>query len=775
MSENTGFFSQITKRRIPQFLGIYLAASWTAMEFTQWAVEIYGLSRNWEQLLVVLLLLCLPLVVVLAWQHGAPGKQKWSLFEKIYIPINLLAIPLVLSSIYLKMDFSPSTNNIASSEISAFKSTSKQSSIKKILVFPLNNISKDESLNSVAIASSEVLRRDLSQNKYIIAGDSFALINDLQTARAPIDSIPLSLQIKLTKEKYLDYFANGTLNFAGQQYQLKVSLYTSVTGKKLKEFIAESTDYFTAIDIISEQVTNHLLDEQDRQQTDLPIGDLYTYNFKAFKTYAKSRVLMTDYGNHEKAIALLIDAAEQDDKFALANLTLVTYYAGQNQIANAKNRLDKVMPYKESKFTEREKYSLSLVQLSLTNQLSKTPSLVERWITAFPDELEPYQAKASIARVLLKKDKAIKASIDAYENILRIDPTLVAYWGAIGDVYLSQADYDNAIIAYNKFIDLDPTNQDAYRKLGNYHFQLGKYDSSNNYYQQILLLNAEDTNALSRLALSNARLGKFEESLRFINQAIELSLNPAQEHSFLSQKSRLFWNYGQYQNAIKSHEQSVDAFRKVTTTSSLALYESQFAVKYFVAGEATKAQETLKFYQDWAKQNNATAILLNIDLHRAELLAEQQKFDDAIELAQKAKISAQQLAENTSDSYIEYLTGRFYAFKGDGEKAISSIKPYTEENPDNINNLKWLARAYMVDGQYTKAQETLNFMLRIAPGYPEYNLLMAKILIASDKANLAKEYLAKSLVGWKLADENHMELEETKVLISQLEKKSRSI
>ncbi len=771
MSENTGFFSQITKRRIPQFLGIYLAASWTAMEFTQWAVEIYGLSRNWEQLLVVLLLLCLPLVVVLAWQHGAPGKQKWSLFEKIYIPINLLAIPLVLGSVYFGMDFHTVPQDIEKPKAIALKTAQKQSVIHKLLVFPLNNISQNKDLDNIAIISTDVLKRDISQNKYIIAGDSFSLITDLEKARTPINSIPLSLQIKLTKEKYLDYFSNGTLNFVDNNYQLKVSLYSAKTGKKQKDFQAKAEDYFSAIDIVSEQITNHLLTEEYQQQIDLPIGDLYTSNFEAFKSYAQSRVLMSTFGNHNEGIALLSKAVEQDNKFAFANLWLVTLHASQNQIAKAKDRLDKLMPYKDSKFTEREKYTLSLVRLSLTNQLNQTLSLIERWIGDFPDELEPYQAKARFSMILQEKEGAI----DAYKNILRIDPSLVAYWGAIGDIYLSLADYDNAINAYNKFIDLDPKNQDAYRKLGDYHFKLGNYDSSNNYYQQILLLNAEDTNALSSLALSKARLGKFEESLEYVNKAIELSLNPVEQHRFLSQKSRLFWNYGQYQNAIVSHENAVAALKQVSTTSSVALLDGRFAVKYFIAGEKTTAQEVLKQYQEWAEKNNEKATLLNIDLNKAELLAQQGKFDDAINLATATKLSAQALAQNTSDRYIDYLTGQFYSRKGDGKKAISLIRPYTEENPDNINNLFWLAKAYIADEQYSKARETLDFMLRIAPGYPEYNLLMAKILIASNKTNLAKEYLEKSLAGWQFADENHIGKDESRALMNQVVKKNSSI
>ena len=161
MSENTGFFAKMVERRIPQFLGIFLAGSWTVLEFTQWAVGRYSLSPNWEEVLVVALLLCLPLILVLTWHHGAPGKQQWSIFEKVFLPLYILAIPAVLYHLYQDEDLGKTIETVMVEDATGqmqMRAVPKSEYIKPIVIYPLKNTSNDESLDLLAAISSEVLK-----------------------------------------------------------------------------------------------------------------------------------------------------------------------------------------------------------------------------------------------------------------------------------------------------------------------------------------------------------------------------------------------------------------------------------------------------------------------------------------------------------------------------------------------------------------------------------------------------------------------------------------
>jgi adenylate cyclase len=64
---------ELLRRRVPQVLGVYLAAAWGLLEFTDWAVTRFGLERNWTNDVLVLLALLLPIVLWTAWKLGGRG------------------------------------------------------------------------------------------------------------------------------------------------------------------------------------------------------------------------------------------------------------------------------------------------------------------------------------------------------------------------------------------------------------------------------------------------------------------------------------------------------------------------------------------------------------------------------------------------------------------------------------------------------------------------------------------------------------------------------
>ncbi len=83
-------------RRVPHLTGIYLVASWAVVEFVDFAVDQYALSPVLTNFVVTLLLLLLPMVVVLAWRHGAPGEDRRTRFDGAAIGLSLTAAAGIL-------------------------------------------------------------------------------------------------------------------------------------------------------------------------------------------------------------------------------------------------------------------------------------------------------------------------------------------------------------------------------------------------------------------------------------------------------------------------------------------------------------------------------------------------------------------------------------------------------------------------------------------------------------------------------------------------------
>lgn len=64
-------FRELLRRRVPQIAGVYLAAGWGLLEFTDWAVKSFDLSSQLPVLVVGVVLVFFPVVLLVAWQYGA--------------------------------------------------------------------------------------------------------------------------------------------------------------------------------------------------------------------------------------------------------------------------------------------------------------------------------------------------------------------------------------------------------------------------------------------------------------------------------------------------------------------------------------------------------------------------------------------------------------------------------------------------------------------------------------------------------------------------------
>ena len=61
---------ELFRRRVPQLTGVYLAAGWALIEFSDWAVGRFGLSGRVTDVTIALLLFGLPFVILVVWRLG---------------------------------------------------------------------------------------------------------------------------------------------------------------------------------------------------------------------------------------------------------------------------------------------------------------------------------------------------------------------------------------------------------------------------------------------------------------------------------------------------------------------------------------------------------------------------------------------------------------------------------------------------------------------------------------------------------------------------------
>ncbi|NVJ65651.1 MAG: tetratricopeptide repeat protein [Gammaproteobacteria bacterium] len=764
MSETNGFFSQLAKRRIPQYLGIFLAGSWTALEFTQWAVGRYSLSPNWEEVLVVFLLLCLPLILVLAWHHGAPGKQQWNLFEKLFIPLYVLAIPAVLYHLYQDEDLGKTVDTVMMTDASGNtqqRVVARSQYLKPIAIFPFENVSNDKSLDPVAIITSEVLHRDLRQNIFYSSLDIQALETNLERAKFSGGRLPLTLQINIAKEKARQFFINGKLDYKDSNYTLSANLYNAKSGKQLTQFKASNSNYFTAIDSITEQA-NAYMEANNHDFTDLPIEDLYTNNWPAFLEYAKAYSIQL-FGD-EKAAAdpLYAKAIELDETFSQAAMRYALFLLRFKGVQSAQKYTELAQKHQNYRLTERERFAVNATNYFFSKNLDKAFETLEQWSKLYPNEYESYAFKANFSSFSQQHSKAI----ENWLKVIELDPSQINLWDAIGDTYTTLGQYDKAVEAYEEHRKHHPNLPLSYKNLGDLYSKTGQFDAAISNFQKALSIDPNYSNGLRELAKAYARSGDYENAEEHYLKAINQSDTPNEEFSARINLASFYWEYGKLKEATKIYQEAYQFFSEKFSPTEAARAEANRAWRYYKAGYPELAQEVID--KAYAAATDEEIILINVQVAHALLLNEQGKANEALPLYDNVAKVAREYLKDGNDLQINYFKSQSLYSLGEHQAALNGFEAINSIFPDQIEILVWLGKNYLALNNDQEAGTYIRQVNKIAPGYPETALIMAKLMLMEDNQTSAKEYLQKALEQWKNADMEFAEILELKALLASL-------
>ena len=132
----------LLKRRVPQFIGVYVVASWTILQIVDWIVNRYILSPYLVDLSLGVIIALVPTVLIMAYFHGKPGKDKWSNIEKIGIPVNLVGAIAILAIVFYPKDLGAATKTIVVENEEGKREkriVPKSNFIKSMAMMPLEN------------------------------------------------------------------------------------------------------------------------------------------------------------------------------------------------------------------------------------------------------------------------------------------------------------------------------------------------------------------------------------------------------------------------------------------------------------------------------------------------------------------------------------------------------------------------------------------------------------------------------------------------------------
>ena len=131
MSER-GFIGELMYRRVPQYLGLYIAGVWLGIEMGDWLSEQFVMPERLTTYIFVFMAVMLPTVALFAWTHGAPGKDQASKAQMIFVPFNIV---LAAFGVFLVPATPPSTGAATLADAEFVEASTTRPSSQRIMSY----------------------------------------------------------------------------------------------------------------------------------------------------------------------------------------------------------------------------------------------------------------------------------------------------------------------------------------------------------------------------------------------------------------------------------------------------------------------------------------------------------------------------------------------------------------------------------------------------------------------------------------------------------------
>lgn len=378
------FWRQLHQRRVPQFLGLYLGASWAAIQFVDWLVERYLLSRHLPDIVLITLLSLIPAVLLIAYEHGAPGRQPAGRAGKIGVPANAV-ISVVLVALFLQgRDLEAAAKRVTVTDEDGQQVTRlvpTASALRKVILFFWANDSGDPDLDWLRYALPFVVERDLEQNRFVDGWSPYLRGLFTRLRRAGYRDglgVPVALQRQMAADWRRGFFLDGRFDRHDDGLVARVAVYSTEGGGPVAELEIVGGDLFEVADLLTPRLFEALdvRTAGGRVDQDLPVTDILTADEGALRTFiAGENTLLLD-NDATAAVALYERATEADPSFALAQSVRGNHLTSLGATARAREAIDAALRH-DYRLTEHDRFWVKGFKYVLDEQPEKRLALFE--------------------------------------------------------------------------------------------------------------------------------------------------------------------------------------------------------------------------------------------------------------------------------------------------------------------------------------------------------------------------------------------------------------
>lgn len=759
----------LLERRFLQIIFIYFGICWTILEFLSWLIENYQISPHLTDLGLITLLSMFPTVGMLAYFHGKPGRDEWTRVEKIGIPLNLLFTVILIFVVFSGKELGSATTQVTlqneQGQIIRRKIPTSNFN-RRLAIFFFRNQSGQTQLDWLQSAFMMGCHLDLVQDPVFSlysASDNVIYQKILQAGLNSAIGLPMTLEKKIAGEIQREYFLGGSFTTSNDTFIVNTYLYETGTGKLIAERVYRNPNFYSIIDQITRQSKNDLgLPNWHIENTeDLPINALLTDNFEASREYFIGSELVNLKNNYRDATIHFEKATRLDPTFTMAHWMLYTCYINNNQPAPAQSALQAAMQHiykipELTRFTFKQEYYL------ITENPDKRFAVLEMWVKLYPRDIRGH---FSLAAEYLKRNEPDKV-ITEYNTIMHLDPARLYYLQYIGDIYLRQGDFKNALKYYKQYQKKCPTDYSTFTAFGNLYFTMGNYEAARQYYTDAIAIEPNDIASIIQLGNIALESGAPESAFQSYQEALEHVRTAAEKNQAYEALQNYYEHTGQIHQAIRTRDAKFSAQAEYLNPASVALNRIlDSSIKYHLyTGNPPAAIQYIKQIENrLAPPWNKLAAIAYLEYY-----IEQDQIAQATATVDKVEAAIEIFSSYDLSDRLHHARGQICELNEDYVGAVMEYQSELNLRPTNVTVIIDIARCYRQSGNAAKARSLLATTLKIKPHHPAANLEMARIYHALGESSQALHYLETALKIWNNADPDFAPAQNARKLAAQL-------
>jgi len=773
--------TELRDRRILPAVGVYVAGVWVAIEILDRLVERYLLSPYLTDIVFWGLYSLIPAVMLIAWTHGRPGKDKATRLEKVGVPINLIATIGLLITVFGDKDFDQTATQITVNNELGQQEThyiTSETFRRRMAVFFWKNESGKPELDWLQYGITELLVQDLQQDAFVLARSPWNNYSDgfySRMRRGGFNdglNVPLTLMRKIANEANHQYFVDGTLNKDDDEYVVTARIWDTQTLNQVAKIERRGWDIYTTTDLISKDIREALdvPESSKRIAEDLPLTETYGESEEALKAYIyglNARLFDNDFAVSSKYFD---KATSIDPGFVLGWFLKASNMIESGDLPGAQEALVKAQEL-DYRLPARDRAQLKVMLYRLAGENEKLMSFL-RLQTKIRDDASSHNRLAMMLMISGELEEAKKESLIALER----DALNVGIYLQLSRLERASGNMDAAIDYARKYQEQKPEDIEANIQLGDLLRDSGALNAAEEQYKQAQLLQNSPVRPTLKLAIIASRKGDIPAARQYLSEAESFAQTSMQKSQVREANALLEFRLGKVREAIRQTLEQEQYMLKsqglldVTLSIYVPLIEYYVFLDDFKAAHAALDTATGRLTPPADKFMAFSAAVIHArenDFVAAEVAVEQAR--EVMEQFQLAYLGAQ----------IELIQAIISEAKGDyAAVAVHTLNTVEQLKQIAIGNsvqfglpqiYAQIARAHTRLGELDKAEDAIEDGFQIDPSEPWLWVEKARLQQARDMPQLALASVNYALAIWKDADEEFVMLKRALALAADLQ------